>query len=293
MNGKKVLDNLIRVFIILNLALFIFNYISGSNEYRLSKERIDQITQLLEGEGIRIDTELIRDFSPKKTADLQYIGDSISVRDEIVKNFFNNDLASVKRFKKESEINPGEEMRYYSLNGENLIFDKYVLSYENESNQSNDAKPSIDQAKRMCMNLLKRINYGNKEADYEIEIVEHEHYLTLTYFSKLEGIPVLDAYMTFDVYKKGVASSTMYLGKIEETSEKGKEIYPIDLVLFGIEEYILENQYTHISEVTLVYKRAKSEDSIWGQQIIPVYKIEFDGLEEALFVNAYSNEILD
>lgn len=293
MNGKKVLDNLIRLFLILNLVLLIFNYISIRNEYRLSKERIHQITQLLEGEGIRIDTELIRDFSPKKTADLQYIGDNISLRDEIVKNFFNNDLASVKRFRKESEINPGEEMRYYSLNGETLIFDKYVLSYENEANQSNDSRPSIDQAKRMCMSLLKRINYGNKKAEYEIEIVEHESYLTLTYFSKLDGIPVLDACMTFDVYKKGVARSTMYLGKIEETSEKGKEIYPIDLVLFNIEEYLLENEYTHISDVTLVYKRAKSEDSIWGQQIIPVYKIEFHGLEEALFVNAYNNKILD
>ena len=98
--------------------------------------------------------------------------------------------------------------------------------------------------------------------------------------------------MTFDVYKAGVASGTMYLGEIEITSEKGKEIYPIDLVLFGIEEYMLENQYTNISDITLAYKRAKSEDNIWGQKIIPVYKIEFDGLDQALFVNAYNNEIL-
>lgn len=293
MNGKRVLDGLIKLFVILNLGLFIFNYVSSSNEYLLSEERIEHITQLLEKEGIHIDTELIRDFSPKKTADLQYIGDGISIRDEIVKNFFNSDLASVKRFKKESEVNAGEEMRYYSLNGETLIFDKYALRYENESNKSNNAKPTIDQAKRMCMNLLKRISSASTSADYEIEIVEHEHYLELTYFPKLDGISIVDASMTFEVYKAGVASGTMYLGKIEITSEKGKEIYPVDLILFGIEEYILENQYTNIKEVELVYKRAKSEDNIWGQQIIPVYKIEFDGLEEALFVNAYNNEILD
>lgn len=293
MNGKRVLDGLIKLFVILNLGLFIFNYVSSSNEYLLSEERIEHITQLLEKEGIHIDTELIRDFSPKKNADLQYIGDGISIRDEIVKSFFNSDLARVKRFKKESEVNAGEEMRYYSLNGETLIFDKYALRYENESNKSNNAKPTIEQAKRMCMNLLKRISSASTSADYEIEIVEHEYYLTLTYFPKLDGIPIVDASMTFEVYKAGVASGTMYLGKIEITSEKGKEIYPVDLILFGIEEYILENQYTTIKEVELVYKRAKSEDNIWGQQIIPVYKIEFDGLEEALFVNAYNNEILD
>lgn len=293
MNGKRVLDGLIKLFVILNLGLFIFNYVSSSNEYLLSEERIEHITQLLEKEGIHIDTELIRDFSPKKNADLQYIGDGISIRDEIVKSFFNSDLARVKRFKKESEVNAGEEMRYYSLNGETLIFDKYALRYENESNKSNNAKPTIEQAKRMCMNLLKRISSASTSADYEIEIVEHEYYLTLTYFPKLDGIPIVDASMTFEVYKAGVASAAMYLGKIEITSEKGKEIYPVDLILFGIEEYILENQYTTIKEVELVYKRAKSEDNIWGQQIIPVYKIEFDGLEEALFVNAYNNEILD
>ena len=293
MNGKKVLDGLIKLFVILNLGLFIFNYVSSSNAYLLSEQRIEHITQLLEKEGIYIDTELIRDFSPKKNADLQYIGDGISIRDEIVKNFFNSDLARVKRFKKESEVNAGEEMRCYALNSETLIFDKYVLRYENESNKLNHAKPTIEQAKRMCMNLLKRIRSAGMSADYEIEIVEHESYLTLTYFPKLDGIPIVDASMTFEVYKTGVASAVMYLGKIEITSEKGKEIYPVDLILFGIEEYMLENQYTTIKAVELVYKRAKSEDNIWGQQIIPVYKIEVDGLEEALFVNAYNNEILD
>ena len=293
MNGKKVLDGLIKLFIVLNLALLIFNYISSSNEYLLSGERMQQITQLLEGEGISVDTELIRDFSPRKSADLQYIGDGISVRDEIIKNFFNKDLASVKRFKKQSEITPGEEIRYYSLNTETLIFDKYALIYENEANESNGVRPTIKQAKNMSMNFLKRTGYGGMSKEYEVEVTVHEHYLTLTYFPKLEGIPILDAYMTFEVYKEGVAHATMYLAKIEAANEEGKEIYPVDLVLFGIEEYILENQYTNISEVSLVYKRAKSEDNIWGQRIIPMYKIEFGGLEEALFVNAYNNELLD
>lgn len=292
MNGKKVLDGLIKLFVVLNLGLFIFNYVSRSNEYLLSKERIEHITQLLEQEGISIDTELIRDFSPKKSADLQYIGDGLSARDEIVKNFFNDDLASVKRFKKESEVNAGGEMKYYTLNNEALIFDKYTLIYENESNKSSEGKPTIDQAKKMCMNLLKRVGYSNMADEYEVKVVEQENYLTLTYYPKLEGLSILDVYMTFNVYKEGVASSTMCLGKIEVTSEKGKEIYPIDLVLFGIEEYMLENQYTNISEITLAYKRAKSEDDIWGQKIIPVYKIEFDGLDQALFVNAYDNKIL-
>lgn len=293
MNGKKVLDHLIRLFIVLNVVLWIFNYGSKRNEYRVPQERIDQITQLLETKGITLSTELKRDFSPKNTADLQYVGEDISIREEMVKHFFGNKLASVKRFKQESTTYPGEEMRSYALNGETLTFDRYILRYENLVHEGVGSKPSVEQAKKMCNQLLKRMDYGHKKVDYEIEVVEAEHYLTLTYFPKLEGIPVLDAYRRFEVYEKGVARATLYLGNLEITSEEGKAIYPIDLMLFGIEETLLEKGVTEINEITLVYKRSKSEDSIWGQQIIPVYKIEAKGLKEALFVNAYSNQLLD
>lgn len=293
MNGKKVLDHLIRLFVVLNIILWIFNHVSQSNEYSVSEERMEQITQLLEKKGITIKEELARDFSPKSTADLQYIGEDIAIREEIVKSFFDNKLASVKRLRQESVTNPGEEMRLYVLDNETLIFDKYALRYENLAHEGEGTRPSVEQAKKMCAQLLKRISYGQKELEYEIEVVEKAHYITLTYFPKLEGIPVVDAYRSFDVYEKGIARGTLYLGNIEVTSEKGKEIYPIDLMLFGIEDILLERGVTEITDITLVYKRSKSEDSIWGQQIIPMYKIEAKGLEEALFVNAYSNELMD
>lgn len=293
MNGKKIFDGLIKLFLILNVILWGVNYVSQRNEYNLSEERISQITQLLESKGITLSMEPDRNFSPKSTADLQYLGEDIALREEIVKYFFGNKLASVKRFKQESTTYPGEEMRLYALEDETLIFDKYALHYENASNEGTRTKPSIEQAKKMCHQLLKRMNYGHKKMDYEIEVVEADESLILTYFPKLEGIPILDAYRRFEVYEEGVARATLYLGEIEVTSEEGKTIYPIDLMLFGIEETLGERGVTEITNIKLVYKRSKSEDSIWGQQIIPVYKIEAKGLEEALFVNAYTNELLD
>ena len=293
MNGKKVLDHLIRLFVVLNIVLWIFNYVSQKNEYSVPEERMEQIVQLLDKKGITVEGNLTRDFKPKNIADLQYISEDIAIREEIVKSFFGNKLASVKRLRQESVLNPGEEMRLYVLKDETLIFDKYALGYENLTYEKEGAKPSVEQAKKMCNELLKRTGYEQKELEYEIEVIEHPHYLTLTYYPKLEGIPVLDASRSFEVYEKGVARGTLYLGNIEVTSEKGKDIYPIDLMLFGMEEKLIEYGATEITDITLVYKRSKSEDSIWGQQIIPMYKIEAKGLEEALFVNAYSNELME
>lgn len=292
MNGKKILNRLIKLFVVLNLVLFAFNYVSKSNEYLLSKDRVEQITQLLENEGIKIEGALIRDYSPKKQANLLYKGDSLSIRDDIVKNLFTSDLASVKRFKKDSEKYPSEEVKCYALNGETLTFDKYELGYENSNVSTSGPELNLEQAKKLCVSLMNRLGMKINEADYEVVSQKENGGWQLAYYYKLEGVPVQDLYMQFEVYREGVARAIIYLGEVEIISSEGKEIYPVDLVLFGLEEELLENQYTSIESVSMIYKKLDDEESIWGQQIVPVYKIEISGLEKLLFVNAYTNEIL-
>lgn len=292
MNGKKLLNRLIKLFLVLNLALFATNYISRSKAYLLPQERITHIYELLATEGIKIEGELIRDFSPKKQADLIYKGDGLSVRNEIVKSFFSNDLASVKRSKVDSKQHPGDKVWSYTLNGETLNFDKYELRYENSSIENNGTKLSLDESKRLCASLMDRIGLKLDSTQYIIEGQDKEAYWQLTYYNKLEDLPVLDLYMTFDVYGTGISNATLYLGEIEMNSKTGQDIYPIDLVLFGIEEELLKSEHKSIKKVSMAYKRLEDGDSIWGQKIVPVYKIDLDGLEEPLFVNAYTNKVL-
>ena len=97
MNGTKVLNQLIKLFVVINVFLFMINFIVRGNQYILPQERIDNIINLLNRSGISVETELIKNFSPKYSANLVFIGDSVAVRDRIVKSFFGNNLAKVKR----------------------------------------------------------------------------------------------------------------------------------------------------------------------------------------------------
>ncbi len=293
MNVKKLLNQLIKLFLVLNLVLFIMNGVNLSTEYLLSQERITYIYELLSREGIEIESELERDFSPKRTADLIYKGDGLSVRNEMIKNFFEDDLVSVKRSKSNSKQHPGDEVWHYTLGGETLSFDRYELRYENSDIENSKVPLSLKEAKHLCESLMSRIGMKIDRNQYIIESQKHHTYWQLNYYYKLEGLPVLDLYMTFKVQSEGISSATMYLGEIEITSQTGQVIYPVDLVLFGIEEELLKEGHKRISKVSMAYKKLEEEDSIWGQKIVPVYKIEIDGLEEPLFVNAYTNKILD
>lgn len=293
MNVKKLLNQLIKLFLVLNLALFIMNCVNLSTEYRLPQERITYIYELLSREGIEIEGELERDFSPKRPADLIYKGDGLAVRNEMTKNFFKDDLVSVKRSKSNSKQYPGDEVWHYTLGGETLSFDRYELRYENSNIEKSEVQISLEEANYLCESLLSRIGMKIDRNQYIIESQEHHTYWQLTYYYKLERLPVLDLYMTFIVHSGGISSATMYLGEIEITGQTKQAIYPVDLVLFGIEEELLKEGHKRIRKVSMAYKKLEEEDSIWGQKIVPVYKIELDGLEEPIFVNAYTNKRLN
>ncbi|MBE6023236.1 MAG: hypothetical protein E7231_08395 [Cellulosilyticum sp.] len=291
MNGKKVLNQLIKLFIVINIVLFIVNYAYKGNQYVLSGKRIQNITSLLEQKGISIETELLRNFAPKYSAQLMFLGNSVEVRGEIVKQFFGKQLASVKRSTEISPKNANETIFYYMLGDETLGFDHYEISYTNLANKGVDERPTSEEAKRLCEAFITRIGPISQDQAYQIEEEIYDHYWKLTYYPMIEGIPVLDSYMTFEVYKMGVAKATLKLADIEITSERKQDICALDLVLFGIEDEILAQGGSVIRAISMCYK-SDEEENVLGQQIVPTYKIEIEGLEEPIFVNAYSNEIM-
>lgn len=292
MNGKKILEELLKLFLVINIVLFVINYACRANEYLLSQESIQNIEKLLEMDGIEIDTELLRNFAPKYSANLTFMGDSVVVRDTITKHFYGNQLVNVKRYTESSVQHPNEKVLGFALDGEKLTFDNNELVYNNNSMISKKSRPSVEQAKSMCMKLLKRIDSKKIKKEYDIVTEKQENSWKITYYPTLDGIPILDSYMEFEVYADGVAKASLYLADVQIRSGGKQDIYSVDLVLFGIEDFMLENNYKRIKEVTICYKRAENEENVLGQQIIPAYKVEIEGLEEPIFVNAYTNEML-
>lgn len=293
MNGKKILSELIKLFVIINIVLFVINYAFRGNQYVMSQERVKNITKLLGEKGIHIKTELMRGFAPKSSGNLTFIGSGIAVRDEIGKHFFKENWANVKRSTTPSEKNIGGTINYYMLGDEVLSFDYNELSYSNKKVSLLGKKPTLEKAKGMCNKLIERIGDKWSKQEYFIFGESYENYWKITYYPLLEDLPVMDSYLEFYVNSEGVMKAQMYLADIQLESEIKKDIYAVDLVLFGIEDDILESGYLEIEKVTLCYKQEENEENVLGQKIIPAYKVEIKGLEEPLFVNAYTNKRLN
>ena len=289
MNGKRILKKLIGLFLIINVILFMFNYANTSTTYTLTKGRIDNIKAVLADKGIAISAQLPRDFSPKSSANLDFMDNTWKYT--IEKSFFGNNLASVKHSVGTSESGHGK-VEYSVLDNEILAFTGKSVLYTNKQIKASGEKPSLKEAKAFCQKLMKRIDNKMNVDDYKLQIEERENDWWLTYYLVFDGIPVLDSYMTFRVCKDGVANGEIHLASLEITSEEKKEIYPIDLVLFNLPDYIEGQENLEILDVVLVYKRNSNSNNMWGQNIVPTYKIQIKGLEEALFVNAYNNQIL-
>ncbi len=293
MNGKKILNRLILLFIGINLILFIFISIRRETQYKLSQTRINNIIGLLAEKGITVEGQLPMNFKPKLAATLSYTGDNVTVRNNLVKAFFGNNLSKVSRSTENSKEYFGAKVYCFTMQDEQLAFDKEKITYTNSDIKFSDTKPSIKEAKAKAEAFVKRLEVGKLYKEAYIEIKEEENKVVITYFPTFEGTPIFDLSIKMKIYKNGIESATIYLGEVSITDEGKQRITPIDLVLFGIEEYIPLESNIIIKDITLVYKiLGKKGSNLWGEQIVPMYKIEVNGLEKPLFVNAYTNEIV-
>lgn len=295
MNGKKILVRLNGLFLAINIILLILNLIVKSNEYKISNQRLENITQVLEKEGISIPSKLPTEYSPKRSAVLSFEGSNTKYT--IEKNFFGNNMASVKHSVGESKIEKcsGKKMQYCTFNNEVLGFGDNYIYYENENVTDQGKQLSIEAAKKFCDTLIDRIYVGKREK-FEIQYLVKDSYMEVVYHPLFDGIPVLGTSMVFKVCDSGVMSAEFYVGDITANATEKKDIYPVDLVLFGLKDRLKEGTKEQspvvIKEVSLAYGTLSKGDDRWGQEIVPVYKIIIEGLENQVFVNAYTNEII-
>lgn len=293
MNGKKILNRLVIVFIIINLLLFGFNISKYYEQYSLSDMRVENILTVLEEEGIQVEAQLPRLYFPKTKATLNLISKDISTKEEVVKALLGGNLEGVTRSNLIGS-NQTSNKRMYKKGQEAIIFDGEQIIYTNEAIAEVGAMHSPQEIEKVCETFLKRISKVTGLTQNYKEYNEGEPQ-RIVYYPLFKGIPVFDLYIEFKVYEEGVRQITMKLGLLEAIEEQiqNQEIYPIDVVLFGVKEYLTQEKPLIITNITLGYSQNNEvKSSIWGEQVVPVYKIELSGLEKSIFVNAYTNEVL-
>lgn len=293
MNGRKILNRLIIIFIAINVILFVFLSVRRLIQYQLPKERMDNIIAVLADKNITFKCELPRDFEPKSSATLTYTGDSVAARNDLVSALFGSSPSKILRSTGSREEDPSSKIYYFTKEKEQLSFNQQQIVYVNSNVDVLTPKPSPLEAKRMAETFIKRLKLGQMYSSSYVEVREEEHCIDLIYFPVFNNIPIFDLPIEMKVYQEGIGSATLYLGEINQIKDSKGRITPIDLVLFGIEAYIPEKNHMVIEDITLGYKKIQKKGSnLWGEQIIPVYKIVIEGLENPIFVNAYTNEIV-
>lgn len=295
MNGKKILNELIAIFIFLNIVIFTFNVVKIAKNYRLSETRINNIEQALAQREIYLETQLPRSFTPRVQATLSdLVGSSRAVeRYNMVNALFGENSGKVIVTKD----NESPDTIIHKYGDEVLKFNRRTITYINKGiSTPNNQDISIKTAKKMCKAFIKRINYSKVFADAYIQYNEVENSLEMTFFEKYRGIPVFDSYIQFIIKGGQIERATMQIGKVSQLdSDRGKKsIYPVDLVLFGIDDELELEKPIHITNITLGYKIIDEKNMLLlGAQLIPVYKIEFKGLNSPIYVNAYTNKRID
>lgn len=295
MNGRKILNELIAIFIFLNVALFTFNVIKTVANYRLSEARINNVIYALEQKQIYLETKLPRNFGPKEQATLSdLLGSSTTVeRYDLVSALFGAKNGNITVSKDSNE----PDVIIHKFQDEALEFSRNTITYTNSSvPDKGTQKISIQNAKKVCKAFIKRLNYSKVFENADIQYSEVENCLEMTFFERHKGLPVFDTYITFEIVDGQIKKATMKLGKISKLEgEVGKKtIYPIDLVLFGIDDDLEVEKPIYITNITLGYKTINQKNiALLGAQLIPVYKIEFKGLNNPIYVNAYTNKRIE
>ncbi len=296
MNGKKILNELIAIFILLNIALFAFNVLKTVKSYWINQTRIDNVVYALEQKEIYLQTELPKSFLPKSGANLtNFIGSNTTTeRYHIVSALFGAQNGNII-ISKDSN-NP--DVISHKFNNETLEFSKDRVTYTNSSviDKVLDTDISIQNAKKVCKAFIKRLNYSKVFANAHIQYNELENGLEMTFFQKYKGLPVFDTYIAFELVEGQIKKATMHLGQVGKLDNdiSQRAIYPVDVVLFGIDDDLEIEKPSYITDITLGYKALNERNiALLDVQLIPVYKIKFKGLNNPIYVNAYTNKRIE
>ncbi|PHV70197.1 hypothetical protein CS063_12015 [Sporanaerobium hydrogeniformans] len=301
MNGAKVLNRLLQLFVLFNLILCVINISKHVNAYVLSAKRIENIQAICESKGIILKTQLPRAYTPKKAGTILVKEMSAEESNHLAKGILNSALGemtiSTEAHTQESSSLKGKKNRVYSKGNETLRFKGEDIIYTSHNKQKQYEKITVGQAQILCDGFIKRLSFSKTFNQGEREVKEKEGGIELTYYARFEHLPLFNSYLRFWVTDRGIEEAIIHVAQVDANKEvqTKKNIYPIDLVLFGIEEEIPiafnKDNPIYITDISLGYYTLTTEGMrILAEEIIPTYKITIEGLKEPLFVNAYTNK---
>lgn len=306
MRWGKSLTQLIVIFIILNIFLGISNYNKNIKAYTLTQRRIENVKKLLSDKGITIETSFLKNFKPQRSIWLVPIEMTSQKRDKLVSNLLTQDSSQITITKGKSEELYHTARRIYTKGDKRVVFQGNSVFYsnnivENLGQQELKNLPlnlNREEALSLAKAFVKKIDLDNIFEDYQIKDYQVSYRVSsdgaeVTYYTVYENRPIFNSYLRMQINSEGVYEAYMQVLEVVEKEKAVEPIYPLDKVLLGIRDSVEQYGETSITEIQLGYAmQNKRGMHILKEEAVPVYKITLEGLEEEIFVNAYTNLIM-
>ncbi|MGL4737402.1 MAG: hypothetical protein ACRCW2_08125 [Cellulosilyticaceae bacterium] len=292
MNWDKTVNILIALFVVVNSCLAGANYQKNVNNYRLSQRRVENVVKVFEEDQNLIACELPRNFRPMGTLWTEPVEIEGASRDALVDKVFGSQRDQVVITQIESPLPYGKMQRVYRTGDRSLTFGGNTIFYKDESIRLGTANISKSDGEKLARAFLRQIGLDKKYKNVKSEYRSESYGALITYYEVYEGIPLFDSFVVLQVTPYGVAGFYGQSVNVVKSSSEPRPLYPIDKVLYGLQDETFFEGPVTIENITLGYGMENSEGMhILKEEAIPMYKITCKGLDEPLFVNAYTNMI--
>ncbi|MGL4362826.1 MAG: hypothetical protein ACRCSG_06120 [Cellulosilyticaceae bacterium] len=288
MKWGRILTALIIIFVILNIMLGVGNYKKNIELYRVSEERIKNITGILNDKGILLECELPRYFRPIETIWLEPDEIDTTTRDHIVKNLFGDNYKQATVSKKVLGEPYKEPVLIYTLESEEIQFMGSKITYINHGIVDDGTTFKKNEAMRIGNAFIKKMEKKKYKKEKNIKKIGAKQ-ATLTYYEIYNRLPVFDSYVKLEVTPHGVAYAEVYGASISNKIGVKKPLYPIDYVLFDIDTQLDIAPPFTLEDIQFGYRMNLNEGiQILEEEAFPVLKVVIKGLNEPIFVDAYT-----
>jgi hypothetical protein len=291
MRWGKALNILIILLVLLNAFMLGMNYQKEIRTYQLSPKRMGWIVDLLNANGVKLKADLPESFTPKDIIWLEPREYTSIQRDALVKNVLGEEGVTITIENSAQIYEQGS--RIYSHNAKTLAFKGSTVIYQNSGIAKKAPTKKKQEFLRIGEEFIANIDLFSRFQRPQMEYIDTEYGAKIKYYTVYKNQPIFDSYVELHIADEGVLYACIHELSVVEEDKQKRPIYPVDEVLMGLLDTFQEFCIESITHIEIGY--AMEEE--WGlhilkEEAIPVYKILVEGLDEALFVNAYTNKKL-
>lgn len=280
------------MFLCVNVALGIGNYNKNIRAYKLSDKRKENIVSVLKKNNITIQTKLPIHFEPIPSLWVLPVEVSPNVRDYLIKSLIGNLEDGVQITKEKSEVPYEKDTRVYTKGKKELRFRTNYVHYEDQGVQASSGFLTENKAKTLADNFLEEAKLTKKIKKLKMEYRNESYGASITYYEVYDKLPIFGSYIHMKISEEGVFEVVLHGNTVEDKAGIKQIIEPIDTVLFGLIDQLDTSEPVIIEDITLGYAiPGEVEMHVLREEAIPMYKISIQGLEEPIFVNAYTNTV--